>query len=63
LHQIGERNMPTIGKYHHDLVYIEYGKQKDKTILFIKNELTIIPAGTRNAKTLISMKYEGQVGG
>jgi len=55
--------MPTIGKYHHDLVYIEYGKQKDKTILFIKNELTIIPAGTRNAKTLISMKYEGQVGG
>ena len=25
--------------------------------------LTMIPAGTRKARTLMSMKYDGQVGG
>lgn len=39
-------------------------KQQDKLYKRINYwELTIMPAGTKNANTLMSIKYDGQVGG
>lgn len=49
--------MPTASKDQHDLVYIEdYKKNGNKGPFPKYKRLTIIPAGTKNAKTLISIK-------